>query len=78
MSLAGQRSRVEEMQLEIFRRMTPQERLECCFRWTELTYEFARSAIRQEHPDWTAQQVDREIGRRITGVDVTKLPGFSA
>jgi len=54
--------------------MTPQQRLECCFRWTELTYELARSAIRQEHPDWTPLQVDREIGRRITGIDVTKLP----
>ncbi len=54
--------------------MTPQERLECCFRWTELTYEFARSAIREKHPDWTPQQVDRELGRRITGIDVTKLP----
>jgi hypothetical protein len=74
MAVREQQRRAEEIQLEIFRRMTPQQRLECCFRWTELTYEFARSAIRQDHPDWTPLQVDREIGRRITGIDVTKLP----
>jgi hypothetical protein len=64
----------EKLQIEIFRRMTPQERLECCFRWTNLTYDIARSAIRTEHPDWSPERIDREIGRRITGIDVTKLP----
>ena len=78
MAPGRKRSRAEEIQLEIFRRMTPQERLECCFRWTALTYEFARSAIRKEHPDWIARQVDREIGRRITGIDVEQLPGFGS
>ena len=62
------------MQVEIFRKMTPQQRLECCFRWTNLTYELARSTIRGQHTDWTPEQVDREVGRRITGIDVTKLP----
>ena len=48
--------------------MSPQQRLErldCCFRWTELTYEVAGSTIRHEHPDWSDRQVAREIGRRI-------------
>jgi hypothetical protein len=63
-----------QRQVEIFRRMTPPQRLDCCFRWTNLTYELARSTIRRQHPDWTPEQVDREVGRRITGIDVTKLP----
>lgn len=63
----------ERKQLEIFRRMTPAERIECCFRWTNLTYEIARSAIRGRHPEWTPIHVDREIGRRITGIDVEQL-----
>ncbi len=63
----------QQIQDDIIRRMTPEERLECCFRWTQLTYEMARSAIRQEHPEWTAMQIDREIGRRITGIDVEEL-----
>lgn len=60
-------TRAREIQTEIFRRMTPEQRLEYCFRWTELTYEVARGGIRSQHPDWTPEQIDREIGRRITG-----------
>lgn len=67
------RDQAAERQLDIFRRMTPSQRLECAFRWTNFTYEIARGAIRGEHPDWTDAHVDREIGRRITGIDVTKL-----
>ncbi len=67
------RKRGDEIQLEVLRRMTPAERLKCALRWTALTYELPRSAIRAEHPDWTPEQVDRELGRRITGIDVTKL-----
>ncbi len=66
-------SAAEQLQTEIFRRMTPAQRVECCLRWTNLTCELARSAIRQEHPDWTGREVDRELGRRITGIDVGTL-----
>ncbi len=69
----SRRKRGDEIQLEVLRRMTPAERLECALRWTALTYELPRSAIRAEHPEWTAAQVDRELGRRITGIDVTTL-----
>jgi hypothetical protein len=64
---------IEQRQIEAFRRMTPAERVECCLRWTNVTYELARSAIRQAHSDWTGPQVDRELGRRITGIDVSAL-----
>jgi hypothetical protein len=63
----------KRLQIEIYRRMTPAQRLDCCLRWTNLTYEFARGAIRADHADWTPAEVDRELGRRITGIDVTKL-----
>ena len=66
--------KAEQLQIDIFRRMTPQQRLECCFRWTQMTYEFARAGIRTQHPDWTPEQIDREIGRRITGIDVSRPP----
>lgn len=26
-----------------------------------------------QYPTWTPEQVERELGRRITGIDVTKL-----
>ncbi len=65
--------RAKQLQIEIFRRMTPAQRFDCALRWTALTNELARSAIRTEHPDWSAARVERELGRRITGIDVTKL-----
>lgn len=67
------RERAEQIQLEIFRRMTPSERIDCAMRWTAFTLEVARGGIRSQHPDWTDEHVEREIGRRITGIDVTKL-----
>jgi len=73
MNPPSRRSAAEELQIEIFRRMTPAQRVDCCLRWTQFTCELARSAIRQEHPDWTQSQVDRELGRRITGIDVATL-----
>lgn len=63
-----------KLQDEIFRRMTPAERIDCAMRWTAFTLEVARSGIRSQHPDWTPEQVERELGRRITGIDVTRLP----
>lgn len=73
MSSKRPQSLAERKQLEIFRRMTPGERIECCFRWTNLTYEIARATIRRRHPEWTPMQVEHEIARRITGIDVGKL-----
>jgi hypothetical protein len=73
MKFEGRDLTPEQVQVEIFRRMTPEQRGECCARWTELTYEFARAGVRSMHPDWTPAQIEREVGRRITGIDVTKL-----
>lgn len=62
-----------DVQTEIFRRMTPGERIDCALRWTAMTLDIQRSQIRKAHPDWTPLQIDREIGRRITGIDVWEL-----
>lgn len=63
-----------EIQDAIFRKMTPGQRVDCALRWTELTLELSRATIRKDHPDWTPKEVDREVGRRITGIDVRELP----
>lgn len=62
-----------EVQAGIFRRMTPEQRLQCCFRWAEFTCEQALAGIRRQRRDWTPVQIDREIGRRITGIDIEEL-----
>ena len=63
----------EQLQLDLFRRMTPEQRVDCALRWTALTLEFARAGVRSQNPHWTPEQIEREVGRRITGIDVTKL-----
>jgi hypothetical protein len=63
----------EQIQIEIFRRMTPADRLACSLRWTGLTCALARGAIRAGHPDWTDMRVDQELGRRITGIDIAGI-----
>ncbi len=69
----GSRKTAAEVQTEIFRRMTPQQRLECAFRWSNLTLEFSRAGIRREHPDWSPDRVEREVFRRATGIDLNLL-----
>lgn len=65
----------EQVQTEIFRRMTPQQRLECAFRWTNLTLDLSRAGIRRAHPDWSPERVEREVFRRATGIDLEPLFG---
>jgi hypothetical protein len=53
------------MQIEAYRRMTPQERLQISFRLYELTRTLVRQGVLHQHPDWTAKQVDEEVLRRF-------------
>lgn len=52
-------------QLEIYRRMTGQQRLQIAFELSELTRELVRSNVRNYHADWTDQQVEQEVVRRF-------------
>ena len=53
------------MQIEAYRRMTPQERLQVSFRLYEMTRTVVRQGVRHQHPDWTPDQVEEEILRRF-------------
>ena len=53
----------EAMQLEILRRMTGSRRLEIALEMTDLAREFSKAGIRARHPDWSEQQVNRELLR---------------
>jgi hypothetical protein len=54
-----------QMQIEAYRRMTPQERLQVCFRLSALARTLSRQGVRYQHPDWTDAQVEQEVVRRI-------------
>ena len=52
-------------QIEGYRRMTPQQRLQIGFRLYELSRTLVRQGVKHQHPDWDEQQVEREVVRRF-------------
>jgi hypothetical protein len=54
-----------QKQIEIYRRMTPQQRLQISFELYELTRTLVRQGVKSQHSDWTEQQVKEEVLRRF-------------
>ena len=52
-------------QIEVYRRMTPQERLQICFQLYQLTRTVVRQGVKHQHPDWDEQQIQNEVLRRF-------------
>ena len=52
-------------QIECYRHMTPQQRLQISFRLYELSRTLVRQSAKHQHPDWSAQQVEEEVLRRF-------------
>jgi hypothetical protein len=53
------------MQIEGYRRMTPQERLQISFRLYALTRTLVRQGVKYQHPNWDEGEVEREVRRRF-------------
>ena len=53
------------LQIEGYRRMTPQERLQISFRLYQLTRTLVRQGVKHQHPDWDEDQVHEEVLRRF-------------
>jgi hypothetical protein len=53
----------DRLQLDIQRRMSPEQRLRLAFEMSDLARELSRARIRQQHPDWNDEQVTRELVR---------------
>lgn len=54
---------IEAMQIEIRRRMTPEQRLLALLDISDLCRELRRAGIRRDHPDWSERQVMIELFR---------------
>jgi hypothetical protein len=54
-----------EKQIEIYRRMTGEQRLAIALDLHELSCELAREGIRRQHPEADAAEVERLLRRRI-------------
>lgn len=60
---------------ELMRRMTGTQRLERAFaKWDEVRSN-VRNFLRKEHPDWTTEQLDKEMLRKA-GYVRTVVPNF--
>lgn len=53
------------MQIEGYRRMTPQQRLQVSFDLYGLTQTLVRQGVVYQHPDWDEEQIHAEVSRRF-------------
>lgn len=54
-----------EEQIRRYRAMTGEERLLIALRLHELSCDIARDAIRRQHPNATAEEVEQQLRRRL-------------
>jgi hypothetical protein len=48
-------------QIRIFQSMTPARKLQLALRLHESARRLKTSALRQQHPDWTEEQISRKV-----------------
>ncbi|ADG67054.1 hypothetical protein Plim_1219 [Planctopirus limnophila DSM 3776] len=65
---------LEPVMVEILRQKTPAERLTQAFRMWETAREMIRGTIRQQHPDWSEEQVLREAANRLSHGATERVP----
>lgn len=58
---------IDDATAEMFRRMTPERRLAMAFEAMRFAEDFARSAVTQQHPDWSSDAINKEVRRRTYG-----------
>lgn len=72
------RPEIEERMLELYRRMTPQEKARRMFALTRTARAMAAARIRRDHPELSPREVEvrvaalvygRDLVRRATGMD---------
>jgi hypothetical protein len=62
-SISDTSDSAREVQLQVQRAMTGEERLLLAFEMSLFARELARAGIRREHPDWEEARVARELMR---------------
>jgi hypothetical protein len=56
---------IHPLVVESLRKKTPAERLQQAFGMWECAMTVMRSSIKRDHPDWSIEQVQQEIFRRV-------------
>jgi hypothetical protein len=63
------------IQEEAYRRIGPEGRFNVAVELTNVTRELARAGIRTRHPDFTPEQVSRELTRYLYGLTIDHREG---
>lgn len=61
---------LDSMSVKILRQKTPAERLQQAFGMWDFAMVVMRSSIVRDHPDWSDQQIQQEIFRRVRHRDL--------
>lgn len=54
-----------EKQIEIYRSMTGQQRMQIGFELYDLARDMVRCSVHHQHPDWEEQRIEQEVIRRF-------------
>ncbi len=65
---------LDERVVEILRQKTPQERLAIAFGMFDTARLMVRGVVRQEHPEWSEDEVLRESARRLSHGATERVP----
>ena len=57
---------VDDAMAAILQRKTEAERLAIAFGMWDFAQQMIRANLRREHPNWTAEQIQRETARRMS------------
>jgi len=57
---------LEPLMVQCLQRLTPEQRLAAAFGMWESARILIRGAIRTQHADWSEEQVNREVARRLS------------
>lgn len=56
----------DDAMCEVLRRKTEGERLAIAFRMWTFARDMIHANLRQEHPDWSPEQIERQAARRLS------------
>ena len=57
---------IDDQMAEVLRAKTPFERLKMAESMQRMARGLIRDKLRFDHPEWTAEQIDREVARRFS------------
>ena len=59
-----------KVQMDLIRKMSPEERLERCFELSAMVLDFAEAALRQKHPEASDREIFLRLAHRKLGAEL--------